>query len=416
MTTNFSSLFKTQDKPGIAKIMEKATSMGFEASNPDWANLGQGSPELGEILGDLPRLKNISVEKFAGYPPVSGLKDLRQKIADFYNQIYRQNQTQKYTWQNVAVLNGGRGAIVKTLGVLKKNRFGYLLPDYGSYQGAFELFKNLDLESIMMEEKDGFQINLQKIILEIQQKSLKGLLMSNPCNPTGQILDKKDLQTLTNYLRNDLKNQFCLIHDEFYSRFIYSKDSQTISVSEFIENIEQENILIIDGVSKTWRYPGWRLSWVLAPKQVINEISTVASFMDGGANFPIQNAVLELLNVKKFKETTKALQQTFSQKRDFLINYLQNLGLKIKSKNTDSLGAFYLFVDISSLKKGLNTDLEFVEKALQKKLIVIPGRSFDINPFKTRSKTNFENYIRLSYGPEMDVIQRGVSKLKELIE
>ena len=79
------------------------------------------------------------------------------------------------------------------------------------------------------------------------------------------------------------------------------------------------------------------------------------------------------------------------------------------------MGAFYVFVDISNLKKGLNTDLEFVQKALEKKLIVVSGSSFDINPFNKRKTVNFGNYIRLSYGPEMAVIQRGVEKLKDLI-
>jgi len=91
MPDNFSNLFQTQSqaKTGISEIMEQATKMGFTANNPDWANLGQGSPETGQIEGDLDRIQNISVKEFADYPPNSGTKELRQKIADFYNQIYR---------------------------------------------------------------------------------------------------------------------------------------------------------------------------------------------------------------------------------------------------------------------------------------------------------------------------------------
>jgi aspartate/methionine/tyrosine aminotransferase len=412
-SNNFSKLFKTQNKAGIAKIMEKAFEMGFSANSLDWANLGQGSPELGVIKGDLERIKNIKTSEFAGYPPVAGLKDLRQKIADFYNQIYRLDQSQKYTWQNVCVLNGGRGAIFKTLAILNKIKFGYLLPDYSAYEGAFEMLENLDLEPILMDEGSGFEINLKKITNTIKQKSLKGLLMSNPCNPTGQILAKKDLKQFLGFLRNEIKSsEFCLIHDEFYSRFIYNSKTQTISATEFVNDIEKENIFIIDGLTKSWRYPGWRLSWVLGPKMAVEEISNLASFMDGGSAFPIQNAALELLNPQTFMETTASIQKVFNQKREFLIDSLDKLGLKIICK---PLGAFYIFVDISNLKKGFNTDFEFVQKALDKKLIVIPGSSFDINPFKKRSKTNFTNYIRLSYGPEMEIIKRGVEKLKELL-
>ena len=81
-------------------------------------------------------------------------------------------------------------------------------------------------------------------------------------------------------------------------------------------------------------------------------------------------------------------------------------------------GAFYMWVDVSNLPEGINTGEQFLEEALKRKVIVIPGSAFDINPGNRMRKAGhrFKNYLRLSYGPNIESIREGLRRFKEMVE
>ena len=424
-------LFKNFPTSGVVEVMEKARQKGYSPSDFSWLNLGQGSPEISEIKGDFPRIQNISkTNQYAGYSPVAGLKSLRQKIADNYNLLFRKDKKSQYSYKNVCITSGGRPALVKILAITQEANFGYLTPDYASYAGSMTVFPHLNYIPIPISREAGFKINVDYIIECIQKFGLKFLLLSNPCNPSGQVILDQDLTKLI----EACEAEGCfLIHDEFYSRFIYPnsglfknsqassfKLGQSISAAKQIQDVEQDKVFLIDGLTKSWRYPGFRFGWIIGPSQGIQKISSVSSFLEGGVSHPTQIAVLDLFNLPQqknkafldwFEESTLNIQKTFNQKRTLLLAKLLKLGFKIRS---EPLGGFYIFADISGLPAGFTKDMDFVEKLLEHKIITVPGRYFDLNPRNLRSKNNLTSFVRFSYGPPFEVIKKACDKLESI--
>lgn len=408
------STFQNIAEAGTSIIMQKAAKLGFNFENKSWVNFGQGAPELANIPGDLPRIKQIDVSDLAGYAPASGTKDLRSKIADYYNQIYRKNKSSKYSFKNVSVTGGGRNALMRVLLSLDKINFGFLNPDYTAYKGQIDACQNLTPKSLELDPQNGFEISAKKITEFITKQKIQAFLFSNPCNPTGQCIVGDELESL---VRFSAKNNVLTIIDEFYSRFVYpdsidDNHGKSFSSSCHIDNVNQDPILIIDGFTKGWRYPGFRLSWIIAPEDVIDKINAVASFLDGGAPNPLQNVVLPLLDTQKAEASVAALKTQFNQKRLYLVENLLSLGFKIPSIPS---GAFYIYADISGLPRGLNTDLEFTQKMLENKLIVIPGRYFDLSNTADTPEAKFSQFVRFSYGCSMEEVKMGVGRLREVM-
>jgi len=400
----FASFQKKFPKIGTAKIMDKAMELGFSYDNPEWVNFGQGSPELGEIEGDLNRVQEISCKDTMSYAPANGTKTLRQKIVDFYNQILNQKQFQS---SQVSVAAGGRNALTRIFASLKPGlKMGYLNPDYAGYKGLFLLFPDLKYISINLSEKEGFKLDLGLIKKYILEFSLEAILLSNPSNPSGQKLSKPDLKNLINFCK---KHNCLLIHDEFYSRYTYDEKGP-YSALEFVENLDQTPLLVIDGLSKGLRYPGFRLSWVIGGSNLINKINFTGSVLDGGASHPIQQLSINLLDAENFETNLHSLRKTFKQKKCLLQKALQDLGLKIPNAPQ---AAFYLFADISFLKKGFNIDTDFCENLLTAKVTAVPGRSFDLSLDNQNPK--FTNLVRFSYGLKKSKIEQGIKQIQNLL-
>jgi len=405
-------LFTNYPTAGVIKVMQQATQKGYSPDNLNWINFGQGSPETGKIEKDQERLITADLTNSYNYAPVPGNTNLRQKIADFYNNIYRKNNDKKYTAKNVLVTGGGRGGLVKALLTLNsKQNFGYFSPDYTSYTGAMSLMPSFNFTEIAQNPETNFDFDLTEILNQVKEKQISTLLMSNPVNPTGQILEKPELKELVEFF---IKNNRMLIHDEYYSRYIYGKDYDFQSATEFVTDPENDPILVIDGLTKSWRYPGFRLGWLVGPKKFINSVTNLSSFLDGGISHPTQNLTEQILDFDKqeFEENTKALQQVFIEKRDILLKAISQTKLKVNKKPD---GGFYIFADISALPKPYNIDENFLQLCLDNQMIVVPGSNFDLNPKQLKSEIKFKNKVRFSYGPTKEVIQKGVERLVKVL-
>lgn len=111
---------------------ERASQCGFQEAPHEWANLGQGAPEVDdEIPNAFPRPKTIEVSLDAReYAPTGGIKPLREAIAHLYNEHHRKNKASKYTWENVCVVPGGRAGLIRIAAVLGNAYVGFFIPDY----------------------------------------------------------------------------------------------------------------------------------------------------------------------------------------------------------------------------------------------------------------------------------------------
>ncbi|KAK4702903.1 hypothetical protein P7C70_g3319, partial [Phenoliferia sp. Uapishka_3] len=155
---------------------------------------------------------------------------------------------------------------------------------------------------------------------------------------------------------------------QFYSHYIYDLgEGASVSAAEYVKDVNKDNVVIIDGLTKNWRLPGWRCCWVLGPKPLINALSQAGGSLDGGANHVLQVAALPLLELERVKQDRIALQRHFKMKRDHVLARLEKIGLKVHTPPTST---FYIWLDLSQLPSPLNSGLVFFEELLKEKVIV----------------------------------------------
>ncbi|MFN8672332.1 MAG: pyridoxal phosphate-dependent aminotransferase [Candidatus Sericytochromatia bacterium] len=409
--------FRLVPKTGVIYVMQKATELGFSFDNPDWANLGQGAPETGEINGAPKRISNIDImTNNHEYSPVAGNKELREKVADFYNQIYRKNKKSKYTYENVCIAGGGRLALTRIASALDNVNVGHFIPDYTAYEELLSIFRGFNTIPILLKAEKNYKISAKSLSEKISGLGLSAVLASNPCNPTGHVVQGSELE---DWIKVARKTNCTLILDEFYSHYIYAKNANEIgkmvSSAEFIDNVNSDPVIIIDGLTKNWRYPGWRISWILGPKSVIESISSSASFLDGGANNPFQRKTIDLLDIDNIIQETKAIQEHFLYKRNYMLDRLKKMNIIVE---TEPEGTFYFWANLSKLPPPLNDGFKFFEEGLKNNFITVPGVFFDVNPGKRRgsSKARYQNYCRISFGPELDKLEKGLDLMEAMIK
>ncbi|KAF5330348.1 hypothetical protein D9619_005484 [Psilocybe cf. subviscida] len=251
--------------------------------------------------------------------------------------------------------------------------------------------------------------------MDIRNQGLAVVLASNPRNPTGQVIRGDDLEELVSLSREGTT----IILDEFYSWYIYpereSDLGKSVSSAKYVEDVNEDATVIIDGLTKNWRLPGWRVCWVIGPKNLVTALSQSGSFLDGGANHPLQLAAIPLLDPKHALQERIALQKHFKAKRDHVLARLKELHLDV---DVPPQSTFYIWLNLEKLPAPLNNGLTFFEELLKEKTIVIPGIFFDINPSHRRNLFNSpcHHYVRLSFGPPMEDLKMGLDAIERVLK
>lgn len=140
-------------------------------------------------------------------------------------------------------------------------------------------------------------------------KGFSDVVYSNPRNPTGRVVKNPELAEIQDLCRG----RATLVMDEFYGGYNYTSncDGTTISAAANIEDVNEDDVLLIDGLTKRFRLPGWRIAWIVGPKEFIKAIGSCGSYLDGGANVPFQEAAVQMLEPDKVITEMRALQKHF---------------------------------------------------------------------------------------------------------
>ncbi|KAK0496845.1 pyridoxal phosphate-dependent transferase [Armillaria luteobubalina] len=402
---------------GVIYCSDRAIANGFNYANShDWANLGQGAPEVGPIPDAPPRPTSIPVpEDSLEYAPTTGVKALREAVANLYNDTYRKGKTSQYTYENVCIVPGGRAGLSRVAAVIGDVYTSYQIPDYTAYDQVLTAFKRLVPVPTALESSNKYRLDIEQTRKDIRTQGLAVILASNPRNPTGQVIKGNELKELVSLSREGTT----LILDEFYSWYIYSDNEKdlgkSISSAEYIQDVNEDPIVIVDGLTKNWRLPGWRVCWVLGPKNLVTALSQSGSFLDGGANHPMQLAAIPLLNPIRVKGEKIALQKHFKMKRDHVLARLHELHLDVAVPPTST---FYIWLNLEKLPEPLNNGLTFFEELLKEQTIVIPGIFFDINPAHRRNLFNSpcHSFVRLSFGPPIEDLDKGLDAMARVLK
>jgi aspartate/methionine/tyrosine aminotransferase len=404
--------FRSVPRTGVIYVMHEAEQYGFSYDSQEWSNLGQGSPETGILPDAPPRIDTITISSSnRQYSPIAGNRVLRQAVADYYNAHFRQGKASQYTADNVSIASGGRLALTRLASALGNINMGHFIPDYTAYEELLGIFKAFSAIPILLDAEHGYRITPAEMEKEILGRGLSALLASNPCNPTGQVVEGGELAAWCQMARTC---ECAFILDEFYSHYLFQGElGRTISAAAFVEDVDSDPIIVVDGLTKNWRYPGFRISWTLAPRSVIDAIASAGSFLDGGANHPFQYAALELLTPAHSRSETMAIQKHFRRKRAYALERLRGMGIGVEA---EPAGTFYIWANLEQLPAPLNDGMSFLKEGLKEKVITIPGTFFDVNPDRKRVHSRYEQYCRISFGPEMEKLEKGLDALERIIQ
>lgn len=407
--------FREVPNTGVIYVMTKAQKAGFYYGATDWANLGQGAPETGALAEGEGRLEHVAIDATSSeYSPVAGQKELREAVAELYNKRYRRGLKSQYTYENVAISSGGRTGLARVAASLGRVHLGHYLPDYTAYEELFDAFKGFVPIPIVLSEKDQFRATARQLEEEIVSRGLGAVLLSNPNNPTGQAVHGAELER---YVEVGRRQRCALIFDEFYSHYLYDAaalEAVSLSAARYVDDVDKEMVIVVDGLTKNWRYPGLRISWTIGPKAIIQRIASAGSFLDGGAAHPLQKAAIPLLDIRVADQQAHIIQKEFAKKRELMMRALIGMGFRLPAP---PIAGFYCFAGLEKLPAALQDGMQFFEAALQKKVISVPGKFFDVNPGNRRGHipSRLKSYVRFSFGPSMVEVERGLSRLKEVI-
>ena len=401
---------------GVIWVVHEASKLGFTNGNPEWCNLGQGQPEVGPMEGAPPRIAAVELEPGDhAYGPLGGTPELREAVARHVNRLFRGRKRSKYGPENVCIASGGRLSLTRAFAALGAVNVGYQVPDYTAYEDMFELhLARLHPVPIRARKEDGFLVPPERIDEEVVEKGLSAFVLSNPCNPTGNLLQGDALARLVAIAR---ERGTTLLLDEFYSHFVYTEDGKPgagpVSAAAYVEDVERDPVILFDGLTKSFRYPGWRVGWALGPSEMIQTMARTASSIDGGPSRIAQRAALLALEPKQADQETRALREVFAKKRNLLVERLERIGIRFARA---PLSTFYGWASLEGLPEPLNDAMSFFRRGLERKVMTVPGEFFDVNPGKRRRGASpYKQWMRFSFGPPMENLRLGLDRLEEMV-
>ena len=405
---------------GVIYVVHEAMKLGYQNGHPDWSNLGQGQPEVGPMRGAPPRFDTVTIQPADhAYGPLEGIHELREAVAAHYNRLYRQGKKSQYTARNVAVAQGGRLALTRAMATLGPVNVGYQLPDYTAYEDMLNLhLARLSTVPVRTRVEDGFRLTPARLADAIEAHGLSAFVVSNPCNPTGSLIAGDELAAVVALAR---QRQCTLLLDEFYSHFVYdvgrdgmaSPGAGPVSGAACVDDVERDPVLLVDGLTKSYRYPGWRVGWIVGPSAMVETIARAASAIDGGPSRWAQRAALAVLEPARADQETRALRAVFCEKRNLMVQRLRALGVGFAATPAST---FYCWGSLERLPPPFDDALHFFRAALEHKVLTVPGAFFDVNPGGFRKGPSpYRQWMRFSFGPPQDNMQQGLDRLEQML-
>ena len=356
---------KRIDSSGIRKVFDLARSL------KDPVNLSIGQPDF-----DVPdAVKQAGIQAiqdgYNGYTPTQGLPVLREKMQAAVDAEYGHDDRQ------VFVSSGTSGGLVLAMQALVDPGDEVILfdPFFVMYEPLIQL---VDGVPVLIDTYPNFKIDIGKVEAAITDKT-KLIILNSPSNPTGYVPSQEEVDALGKLC---LENGIVLISDEIYRHFDYDGDFHSPAHVN-------PNTIVIDGFSKSHAMTGWRLGMVHGPAEIISTMLKVQQYSFVCAPQPAQWAGMEAMDVD-----IAPYVDTYRTKRDRIVDALSG-----KYEIVKPGGAFYVFP-----KAPWGTGSEFVAKAIENNLLIIPGNIF------SESDTHF----RISYAASDDIIERGIEILLQL--
>ncbi|HAF26290.1 MAG TPA: pyridoxal phosphate-dependent aminotransferase [Lachnospiraceae bacterium] len=368
---------------GIRKFFDIVSEM------KDAISLGVGEPDF-----DTPwhiRDEGIySLEKGRTfYTSNSGLMELRQEICSYLSR----NQGLSYKPKDEVIITvGGSEAIDIAMRAMLDPGDEVLIPQpsYVSYEPCTILAGGKPV-IIELKEENEFRLTAEELSNAITDKT-KLLVLPFPNNPTGAIMEKKDLEAIAKIIE---EKDIYILSDEIYAELTYNGKHVSIASLPGMK----ERTILINGFSKAYAMTGWRLGYAAGPKEIIEQMTKIHQFAIMCAPTTSQYAAVEAL--KNGDADVAEMREAYNERRRFLMHTFKEMGLKC----FEPFGAFYVFPSIKEF--GMTSD-EFATRFLQEeKVAVVPGTAFG---------QCGEGFLRISYAYSIDNLKIALDRMKVFIE
>lgn len=366
----------------------------MQSSGIDVINLSIGEPDFN--VPNKARSKGIESlnENYTKYDMVPGLKILREEIC---KKLSNDNNC-NYSIEEIVVSSGAKNCITNALLALTNPNDDILLPKpyWVSYP---EMIKLVNANPVFIETKreNYFKVTVEELRNSITAKT-KLLILNNPSNPTGVIYTKKELIEIVDFC---FENNLYILSDEIYEKICFN--NKFISVASINEKAKDITITI-NGFSKSSAMTGLRLGYSASNKTIAKAISTIQGHLISHPSLTAQYIGYSAL--KECSDDIDNMVNTYKNRRDLICSKLDSIN------NIDYIypkGAFYVFIDISSIKNKLNCSnnfsIEFCNLFLEKyNVAVVPGVAFGM-----------DDYIRISFACNESYFLEGVDRLNKFI-
>ena len=301
-----------------------------------------------------------------------------------------QNLDYDYNKQ-VIVTVGGSEAIDIALRAMLDPGDEVLIPQpcYVSYDPCTILAGGVPVP-INLKYENEFRLTPQELKAAITPKT-KVLIMPFPNNPTGAIMEKKDLEAIADII---IENDLYVISDEIYAELTYKEKHVSIATLEGLK----ERTILINGFSKAYAMTGWRLGYAVGPSEIIKQMTKIHQFAIMCAPTTSQYAAVEAL--RNGDDDVAEMREAYNQRRRYLMHAFREMGLEC----FEPYGAFYVFPCIKEF--GMTSE-EFATRFLEEqKVAVVPGTAFgDCG----------EGFLRISYAYSLENLKIAIGRLNEFV-
>jgi len=373
------------------KIMPSATlaintkAKNLKNSGVDVINFAAGEPDF-----DTPEhIKRAAIEKInSGCTKYTQTRGIPELIEAIRNKFKKDNKID-YKDSEIIVSSGAKMVLYEAIFAITNPGDEILIPDpyWVSYPSIVMLASGVP----KFVKTKNFKLVPEEIEKNITKKT-KALIINSPNNPTGAVIDKKDLMEIADIA---IKNDLIVISDEIYEKIIYDKQHE--SIASFPEM--KERTITINGFSKSYAMTGWRLGYAAAKEEIIKEMLKIQEHSVSCIPYFVQYAGVVALN--ESQKCVSDMRDEFRKRRDYVLKRSSELGMPCCKPE----GAFYAFMDHSEYNKDSMKFSEFLLDTAR--VAIIPGIAFG---------SLGESHIRMSYANSMKNLEKGFLNIEKAIK
>ncbi len=362
------------------------------AQGKDVINLSLGEPDFDTPDHIIKAANEAMANGFTRYTPVSGLPDAKQAIC---TKLKRDNNLD-YSIDEIIISTGAKQSLANAVLCIVNPGDEVIIPTpyWVTYKGLIDLAEGNTVE-VNCPAENGFKIKPEQLEAAITDKT-KLFMFSSPCNPSGAVYSHEELAALVTVFEK--YPHVNILSDEIYEYINYV--GKHVSIAEFPSI--KDRVMVVNGLSKGFAMTGWRLGYLVGPKELVAACDEIQGQITSGANSITQKATIAALT--QSLEPTLAMQADYKKRRDFVVAELQSIpGIKLEAPQ----GAYYVFPNVTSFfgKHGVESSLDFAMYLLNNIYVsTVAGEAFGNS-----------NCIRISYAASMEQLVEAMDRIKKLL-